>query len=250
MTINSIPVLMYHHINHHAGDTVTVIPEVFSAQMEFLRDEGYQTLSADELMELIQGKLSFNQKSVAITFDDGWLDNYQYAAPVLANCKFKATFFVITDRVDAASMRARMSSADVPDHETAKKLIECGAAEQVVMGWDIIRELEADQLFRFYSHTVTHLRCAGLTDRDLQSELAHSKERLESQLGKSCDYLCWPYGSFSTETVKSASLAGYKGLFTTIDGYCDSGSDPFMIKRIEVKNSVQSLKSRLFQGSL
>lgn len=243
--VEKVSVLMYHHINPHAGDTVTVTPEVFAAQMEFLQVEGYKTLSADDLMEFIQGKSYLCEKAVVITFDDGWFDNYLYAVPVLKRSQFKATFFVITDRVAAASKRDRLSLESIPDHETAKKLIQSGEAEQVVLDWDSIRELEGCGLFRFYSHTVTHRRSADLSPLDLQEELVGSKKSIEEALGRGCDYLCWPYGSFTVDTVAVAKGVGYKALFTTNDGYCESCSDPLMIKRIEIGNSVECLIQRL-----
>jgi len=244
-----IPVLIYHHINPHAGDRVTVTPEIFARQMSFLAEEGYQSLSVDELMEFMRGERSLSQKTVAITFDDGWLDNYLYAVPVLSSYKFKATFFIITSRVDAAAANPSRSVAEIPDHETSKKLIQSGHAEQVVLDWGLIGDLAGRGPFSFYSHTVTHRRCAALSAADLLAELSQSKKRIEAELERACDYLCWPYGSFSQENVQTAVEIGYKGLFTTIDGYCERGSDPSMIKRIEVKNSVPWLRDRLSGGS-
>jgi len=245
-----IPVLIYHHINHHCGDIVTVTPEVFAEQMEFLHDEGYQTLSADELIEFVSGTKTLASKSVMLTFDDGWLDNYLYAVPLLSRYQFKATFFIITARVDAASLGMGSLDADIPAHETAKQFIQMSAAKRVVLGWDMIRKLEESGFYRFYSHTVTHRRAAGLSLQELQSELLDSKMRIEQELGKRCEYLCWPYGSFTAETGSAAKNSGYKALFTTVDGFCEPGSDPFMLKRIEVKNSARWLKHRLGEGSL
>jgi peptidoglycan/xylan/chitin deacetylase (PgdA/CDA1 family) len=245
-----IPVLMYHHINHHAGDTVTVTPEVFAAQLKFLHEEGYQTLSADELIEFVSGTKTFASKSVMLTFDDGWLDNYLYAVPLLSRYQFKATFFIVTARVDAASLGLEPVDANVPEHETAKQFIQMGAAERVVFGWNLIKDLAESDLFSFYSHTVTHRKCATLYHAELQTELVDSRDRLEEKLGTRCEYLCWPYGSFTADTVSAAINVGYKALFTTIDGFCEPGSDPFMIKRIEVENSVEWLKGRLSEGTI
>jgi len=244
-----VPVLMYHHINPHSGDTVTVTPEIFNEQMDFLAQEGYKTLSADELLAFIKGEVSFRQKAVAITFDDGWFDNYLYAVPVLKRHRFKATFFVITARVEAASKDGRQGWGTVPEHETAKKLIQGGEAERVVLGWNMIKELAQNGLFRFYSHTITHRRCGDLTLPELQAEVVGSKASIEKELGVGCDYLCWPYGSFSAETLAAAKNAGYNATFTTVDGFCEPGSDPFMIQRIDVGNSVQWLKARLSEGN-
>ena len=236
---------MYHHINLHSGDTVTVTPEVFSEQMDFLAQKGYKTLSADELLAFINGEVSFRQKAVAITFDDGWFDNYLYAVPVLNKYQFKATFFVITARVDTASKQRIQDWKDIPDHENAKQLIQNGDAERVVLDWNMIKELTKSDLFRFHSHTVTHQRCSDIPPHELQFELLDSKASIERELGKECDYLCWPYGCSSTDTVAAAKDAGYKALFTTIDGFSEAGSDPFMVKRIGVENSVEWFKDRL-----
>jgi hypothetical protein len=93
MTI-SVHVLTYHHINPHAGDIVTVTPEVFAAQMDYLADSGFTTLSIDELMKFLRSGEATCNKAVVITFDDGWLDNYLYAVPVLKRLNFKASFFI------------------------------------------------------------------------------------------------------------------------------------------------------------
>jgi peptidoglycan/xylan/chitin deacetylase (PgdA/CDA1 family) len=248
--VRRIPVLLYHHVNIHAGDTVTITPDVFAQQMKFLHDEGYHSLSADELYGFIRRKMPLRKRPVVITFDDGWLDNDLYAVPVLEKYRFKATFFLITARVDAASQGSWQQAAEIPVHEAAKTLIQRGEAGRVALSWGRVKELERSGLFRFFSHTVNHRRCAGLSSQDLFSELADSKERIETELGRGCDYLCWPYGSFSEETVKVATKIGYKGLFTTEDGFCEPGSSPDMIKRIEVTNSLESLKDRLFERSL
>lgn len=245
MTLRLIPVLMYHHVNPHGGDTVTVTPEVFAGQMKYLQDEGYNCLSADELIGFATGSRSFGEKSVVITFDDGWFDNYLHAVPVLSAYRFKATFFLITSRVDAASLRKRVGGADIPGHEAAKRLIFAGEAERVVLDWGTVRTLAAGELFRFYSHTVSHRRCAELSSVELEQEVLDAKVTMERELGGSCDYLCWPYGSFSAHAVQVAFRAGYRALFTTIDGYCGANSDLAEIKRIEVQNSVEWLKKRL-----
>jgi len=234
----TVPVLIYHHINPHAGDTVTVTPEVFEAQMAFLAQSGFTTLSIDDLMRSLCRGEELNYKAVVLTFDDGWLDNYLYAIPVLKRLKFRVTFFIITGRVDASSNGRAKLFSDIPLHETAKACIQSGDSARVVLDWDLIRGIEEDGLFRFYSHTVSHHRCAELSRLELLNELIESKLRIESELGQACPYLCWPYGSYTDDTIKAAQESGYTALFTTDNGFCDPSSDPFRIKRIEVKNSV------------
>src|SRR5512133_377239 len=118
----AIPVLMYHHINPNRGDTVTVSPEIFSAQMHYLATAGYRTLSLPELLQHVSGACPLDEKSVVITFDDGWLDNYLLAVPELERLRFKAAFFVITARVDAATVKGCQAVSSFPCHEEAKRL--------------------------------------------------------------------------------------------------------------------------------
>lgn len=238
----SVPVLIYHHINPHFGDTVTVTPEVFAAQMTLLARSGFTTLSLDDLMGALCSDQEVGGKAVVLTFDDGWLDNYRFAIPVLKELNFHASFFVITGRVDASSKGGVDLLSDIPLHEGAKAYIQSGESGRVVLDWDLIRSIEDDGLFRFYSHTVSHRRCAGLSSAELRKELVESKLRIESELGRACPYLCWPYGSYTYDAIVAAQESGYTGLFTTDNGFCDSSSDPLRIKRIEVKNSVEWLQ--------
>ncbi len=241
----SIPVLIYHHINSHSGDTVTVTPDVFTDQMNFLAQAGYSTLSIDDLMNILRKGQKVSNKAVLITFDDGWLDNYLNAVPVLKKLRFKASFFIITGRVDAASNSRNRAVYDIPVHEVAKAFIRQGDAARVVLDWDTIRRVEENPFFRFYSHTVSHPRCAELSNNDLLDELSESKRRIESELGRPCPYLCWPYGSFTDNTIEAAKQSGYTGIFTTLEGFCDPVSDPLRIQRVEVMNSLEWMQDRL-----
>lgn len=237
-----IPVLMYHHVAPHPGDTVTVTPEVFCDQMECLVEAGYRFLSLHELTRHVTGVAPVREKVVAITLDDGWLDNYLNAYPVLERLGIKATVFIVTGRTDAASLLGCSTSVAIPVHEEAKNYIRDGRAERVVLDWNLIRTMAAGGLIDFQSHTVSHRRCAELSSGELVQELTASKETLERELGGRCDSLCWPYGSFSDHTVRIALQAGYRTLFTTIHGFAAADSDPLRIKRIEVQDSVTWLR--------
>lgn len=237
----AIPVLMYHHITPHCGDTVTVTPETFAAQMHHLAAAGYRTLSLRELLDHVSGARPLSEQAVVLTFDDGWLDNYRFAMPLLENLHFKAAFFVITARVDAASVRGRGGEV-FPCHDEAKRLIEAGHADQVVLDWKKINMVAQTGLFEFYSHGVTHRRAADLKRDELATELRESKQRLEQELGRPCPYLCWPYGSFTPEAVALAVTSGYEALFTTIEGFNAVGADRFMLKRFEVRDDLAGFR--------
>ena len=247
--MSPIPIFMYHHVSPHKGDMVTVAPDVFEAQMRFLADAGYKTLSADEVLDYILGTSEIHEKAVAVTFDDGYLDNYIYAFPVFKKYNIKATIFVVTDWVEEASrgqgLRVKGQEVILPSHDEGKNLIANGQANKVVMDLDMIKEMQKSGLVGFYSHTVSHKKCDELSDEKLMMELKDSKRVMEQRLHKPCPYLCWPKGSFSESAVKIAKEAGYEAVFTTQKGVVRTGSDRYCIERVVVKDSAGWFKNKV-----
>ena len=242
----SVPVLMYHHVAPYPGDKVTVTPEVFEAQMRYLAEGGYRTLKTSELMAHIRGEHPVRDRAVVVTFDDGSLDNYHYAYPVLERYRINAVIFVVTSWVDAATTGSASFFGDVqPDHEASMLLIQSGEAGRVVLDWETIRQMGSSGLVEFYSHTVNHYKCNELDRSELEHELYLSKAMLERELGQPCSYLCWPYGKFNDLAVTIAREVGYEALFTTSRGVAESGSNPHYIRRIRVKNGVTWFKWRM-----
>jgi peptidoglycan/xylan/chitin deacetylase (PgdA/CDA1 family) len=235
---------MYHHVNPHKGDMVTVTPDVFEGQMRHLRESGYGTLTIDELVSYIAGETVLKQKAVVVTFDDGWLDNFLYAFPVMDRYKINACIFVVTDWVNNSTTGPSLS-VGVPAHKESKSLIRRGRAGEVILGWDHIRTMQESGLAEFYAHSRSHARCANLSAQELLIELGESKRAIENHLGKPCPYLCWPYGEYNDAALKVARDVGYKAIFTTVHGVVNPGSDPFAIKRIVVKDGVAWFKKRM-----
>lgn len=240
-----IPVLMYHHINTHKGNMVTITPEVFEGQMEYLYRAGYRTLKIDELIAYIKGGLTLPQKAVLVTFDDGWLDNYIYAFPTIKKYKINAAVFLITNRVENASENTTRIPVFIPTHEESKSLIKKRESHKVVLNWKLIKEMSNSGMIKFYSHTKSHAKCNDLSEKELMEELRESRDIIEKQLGSPCPYFCWPYGKYNDFAVNVAKKTGYKAIFTINHGVVETGSDPFAINRIIVKDSVAWFKKRM-----
>ena len=241
---------MYHHINLHKGDMVTITSAVFEGQMEYLYKAGYRTLKIDELISYMSGGLALPQKAVVVTFDDGWLDNYLYAFPVLKKYKINAAVFLITNRVENASLRnselqTLNSKLTIPTHKESKVLIEKGEDWKVVLNWKLIKEMLDSGLVEFYSHTKSHAKCSSLPEKEFMEELKESRQIIEKRLGSPCPYFCWPYGKYNDLAVDVAKKVGYKAIFTINHGVADAGSDPFAINRIIVKDSIAWFKKRM-----
>jgi peptidoglycan/xylan/chitin deacetylase (PgdA/CDA1 family) len=235
--MRAVPVFAYHHVNEHRGDMVTVAPEVFERQMGYLERAGYRTLRAGELLSYINGDLSPDRKAVMVTFDDGWLDNYVYAFPILKKYNINAAIFMATDWIDKASENAPDLNARIPDHRESFSLIERGEGHKVLLNWELAREMSESGLVEFYSHTKSHRKCHNLSAEELEEELGGSKAVMEERLGSPCTALCWPFGRNNDLSVKIARDKGYGLLFTTRQGTVVKGSDPYSISRIAVRDS-------------
>src|SRR3989304_7212122 len=101
-----LPVLMYHHVEDKASaeeknqTALNVETDVFKAQMQYLKDEGYTVASMNELISFFDNGVAPPPKSVILTFDDGYDDFSRSAAPILNEMGFKATIFISTGLID------------------------------------------------------------------------------------------------------------------------------------------------------
>ncbi|WP_169763686.1 polysaccharide deacetylase family protein, partial [Campylobacter mucosalis] len=99
----SVTVLMYHHVLNEPDQVITRSVEQFRAQMKFLCDNNYKCLTSSEFLAYKNGELVLPKKSVFITFDDGWRDNFYYAYPILKEFNLSATIFIVTSWIEKAS---------------------------------------------------------------------------------------------------------------------------------------------------
>ena len=246
-----VPVLMYHHVSPHKGDMVSTAPDVFEWQMRRMKEAGYRSLDASELLGVISGEYSPQERCALITFDDGYLDNFVYAFPVLKKYGIRALIFAVTDWVDGAEDEGMPRGAlldefkkSPPTHDGCKRLMEKGSHSLVSIDWAMASERKASGLIEIGSHMKSHRSAGRLSREELNYELEGSKKRITERLG-GCDSLCWPKGSFTPEAIDAARKTGYKAVFTTRPGVVRNGSDRFSIDRIVAKDSAGWLEKRL-----
>lgn len=207
-TATGIPVLNYHQVEPKDGNPLTLWPEQFEAQMEYLAAEGYTTITIDEMMDALENGTSLPEKSVIITFDDGYADNYEYAYPILKKYGFKATIFLIYDFTNT-----------YPNYLT----------------WDQVAEMKDSGLIHFESHTMTHANLAELTSVDeLRHEIADSHDLLSEKLGYDMHYIAYPGGRVNEEIERITSAAGYRGGFTVHYGLSTPAEGRYQMDRIPI----------------
>lgn len=244
MTARAVPVLMYHHVTPRPG-LVTISPMAFEVHMTWLAHHGYHTLTADQLLAFLQSRASVPARSVVITFDDGYLDNYVHAYPVLKRLGLHAIIFTVTGWMGDGPARAHADGTDdlpdCPDHRTCKRLIEAGESDRAMLRWSEIETMTADGTVEIHSHTHSHLRWdqfhPNATARlaALREDLERSRATLAAHLGETDRHLCWPWGYFEPEYLSLASEIGFESQYSVIRGTNQPGDDVTTIRRIDTK---------------
>jgi len=240
-----VPVLMYHHVTPVRGP-IAVTVDHFEAQIAALARAGYRSLSAEQFAGHLAGR-PVPEKSVLITFDDGYLDNWIYAHPVLARHDMHAVMFVVTGWVGDGPARPHAGGGAplpaAPSHDACKAMIAAGRADEAIVRWSEIDAMRAAGTFEFHSHTHTHTRwdkaCPDPAEKRvrLAQDLAWSRDVLQARLGAVSDHLCWPQGYFDADYVAAARAAGFGHLYTTVPtGRNVAGGDPLHIYRFAVRD--------------
>lgn len=206
-----IPVLMYHMVDSQTapGSTVTS-REMFFAQMTFLKQQGYTTLTIHELTDIMNGKHKAPKKAVAITFDDGW-KSVMYAAEVLHVSDMSATFFIISSTF----------------------------TDPLYLTPDEIRTLSDNKRFEIGAHTHTHFvkHADHINEVDtsmLVGEAMMSKLLIEQVINKNVTSIAWPYGYATDDAIKFVTKLGYTSTSLVTNGANVVGDTPSKIKRLNV----------------
>lgn len=158
---------------------------------------------------------------LAVTFDDGYRDNCEVAAPILRHHGLSACFFVATGFI---------GSTHIPWWDA-----DDGIASEW-MDWDDVRSVVANG-FDVGSHTVHHVDLGAIGGAEAHHELTESKRRLEAEVGRRITLFCYPYGGpahLSESNRELARQAGYACCLSGFGGLVPRGADPFRIRRTPV----------------
>lgn len=204
-TFGDVPVLNYHKVDNY-DHPLSVSPEQFDRQMAYLAQQGYHTISPDQLMAHLNYGRRLPDKPILITFDDGYLDNYVYAYPIMKKYGFTGIIFIITNLVG---------------HDSR------------YLNWPQIREMKNNG-FLFGSHTLSHAALTKVSDEQLWRELIESRQQIKKHLGQYPKYFAYPTGAYNRKVEKMTKQAGYAAAFTIRYGQAGVNSDPYALERIPV----------------
>lgn len=185
--IYPVSILVYHHISSTLNDSLNITEEQFEQQLQEIIKQNIKVISFTELYDIFNCKKSLDSKAVILTFDDGYIDNYQNAFRILKKFKLKGSFAIIPSLVGK---------------------IENG--ERKFMNWKEIIELSENGM-EILSHSLTHPILTKLSSLQIDFELSESKKILESKLSKKIDTFVFPYGNYSNEMQKNLKNSNYLG---------------------------------------
>jgi len=206
----NIPVLMYHALTEEKVDNAyTITVKDFRSHMKFLRDNGYNCLSAEEYYgSLLDGGPVSPSRDIIITFDDGHESNYSRALPVLREFGFIATFFITTDWTGR------------PEYMSGRQLKELKKAGMSVQ-----------------SHAKTHRFLDRLRPDEVALELKDSKRAIEDLLGSPVSFISFPGGRYNRGVIECARETGYRAFFSSLPFSIKNYDDNFLIGRYAMKYS-------------
>lgn len=220
------PIIMaFHRIAEHPADELSLPPAVFRALCRHWRAR-YEVTTLERILSAAPGEggdgagaaAGGGPPRLALTFDDGYADNFETAAPILAEFGFSATFFLATDFIG--------SNRSFPWDANLRR-------PPRIMNWDQARELLAAG-FALGSHTRSHPRLAKCDNETAARELRESRAELEQRLGAPVLDFAYPFGGAADcrEANRAAArAAGYRCCLSCHGGRADA-RDPFHLNRV------------------
>lgn len=217
-------ILLYHHIcpkdtiptirARWEGWQFSISPGAFEKHILTLLRKKYSFISLTERTEEIEATGREPSGKVTITFDDGWMDNYEYALPILLKYKIPACFFLIT--ADMEHKSNKMSTAEI--------------IELLAAGMEI------------GSHTRTHPEnLTVLPLKKAEKEILYSKRELEERLGVATKFFAYPGGAFNTAIVEIVRAAGYKAACSILGPSANDRASLFWLYRSTLTENLDRL---------
>ncbi|MBD1582011.1 polysaccharide deacetylase family protein [Pseudoalteromonas sp. S16_S37] len=241
---NAAVILQYHHVSEKLPPVTSVSAEQFSAHMNYLKEGNFNVMALDKMLQALQASKELPSNTVAITFDDGYDNNIEQAAPILEKFNFPYTIFVNPKLIDEK--------------------------QHYLMSWEQLRKLaKKGALIANHSakHDYLHLRRNNETQEQwaerIKADILWSEKRITAEIGHNAKLLAYPYGEFSTQLQQLVRSLGFIGIgqhsgavgkhtdFTRVPRFPASGiyaelstlsvklnSHPFAINKLTYKNSV------------
>ncbi len=217
-----IPILMFHHIEPIPADHpdqvfygLSFAPEKLEGFLQYFQENNIKTLTFEDLTNIFDGQMPLPEKSVMLTFDDGYTNNYNLARPLLEKYNMVGNFALISEKVPEGGFHMNEAQAK----ELAKTQHIC-------------------------SHTATHPNLNEVSQTQLLSELKDSQIYLQSLTGQDVKCLVYPAGK-NNEAVRAIAKEYYEWARTTAGGKTIYANQKYTLPTVRIfpTTGVESLKT-------
>jgi peptidoglycan/xylan/chitin deacetylase (PgdA/CDA1 family) len=215
-----VPALLYHKIDLPTADVkirgAFTAPQKFERQIAYLKKQGHEFYTTSELIKSYRTNGEFPSRAIAVTFDDGWKDNYRHAFPVLKKYGAKATIFLVTSFVGQTTDKVTADGEGPREHLSEKDILEMSEGG-----------------IEFASHSLSHALFHQIGNEEIEREVTESKKFIENLTQKECATFAYPAGFFTEFAKEAVKKAGYEAAFSTV--YGDEYSwDIYSLNRVEI----------------
>lgn len=197
-----INIVYFHRVNDDVNDDLTISTEMFDRMMNLLSRK-YDVISINQIVEAIKRENIINRRAIAITFDDGYLDNYTHAAPILTKYGLTACFFITSGYIS--------SNRVFPWNEKS-------GSDCKLMSWDQVRSL-SENGFEIGAHTVDHVNLGTESVESARHQIIICKKDIEDKIGLEVKYFAYPFGGTKNIRNETRSLVKKAGFDCCCSGY-------------------------------
>ena len=208
----AVPILLYHFVGRasleNEGQSTTrfnITTHDFDAQLALLHQLGYQTVTISEVTAAISGTYTLPSRPVAITVDDGWIEQYTNILPALQKYGMRATFYIPST------------------YPVGGRFVT----------WEQVKALR-DAGMEIGSHTRTHVDLTTISAETALYELANSKQVLEEKLGITITSLAYPFGTHGPSVRALTQQAGYRAAVALGPTPKQSAANRYALNRTEI----------------
>jgi peptidoglycan/xylan/chitin deacetylase (PgdA/CDA1 family) len=213
-----VPILMYHYISAapSAQDRIryglSVPPEMFDAQLQLLRNNGFTTITLRDLYEYLAVGKPLPDRPVILTFDDGYVDNYTNAFPILQKYGMIGTFFVLTGPADDG--------------------------DPVYLTWDMIQEMSGAGM-DIQLHSRDHLEMRNRSYDWLVFQIIGGRQSIEGHTGKPVIFIAYPSGKYDANVQRFLSSTDFWAAVTTVSGHRHVLEDALDWDRVRISGQLR-----------
>jgi peptidoglycan/xylan/chitin deacetylase (PgdA/CDA1 family) len=215
---NGISILMYHQVGDFAPmqrhRSTYCHYKRFHRQMAFLHRFRYNLLSMDQVLACLNGEQPIPPRAVALTFDDGYENFYEYAWPALSRYGFPSMVYLLSGLIGQPSSWFEKDGRETPLLMDRERILQ-------------LRRQGVD----FGSHGVNHLKLAEIEADAVHHEVFESKRQLEALLDEEVRHFCYPYGSHDLKAAEEVGAAGYRTAVTCLRAAATQRFDSWLLPR-------------------